>query len=293
VQELRSRRDSPADVVALLRLVPQSWPDLARRLRAGETCLQLAQELGVAGSTLFDDADPWDKAREQAELELEGWRAEGLTVVTAIDDRYPARLDVVRTRPPILWARGSADSRDSSGVAIVGSRRASMDSMEAAGRLARGLVEHGLVVISGLAAGVDTAALTGAREAGGRAVAVIGTGIRRVYPSENAALQQEIAEHGLLVSQFWPDAPPTKFSFPMRNELMSGWASATLVIQADQKSGARMQARVATEQRRLVLLYEPALQHEAWARAYVDGQRATFVSSLTDVLGALGDNRAN
>jgi DNA processing protein len=128
-------------------------------------------------------------------------------------------------------------------------------------------------------------------DARGRVVAVIGTGIRRTYPSDNAELQERIATEGLLVSQFWPDAPPTRFSFPMRNELMSGWSLATLVVQADAKSGARMQARVAAEQGRLVLLYGPVMRHERWAHEAVDRGSARFVVDPDDVVGELDGAR--
>jgi DNA processing protein len=108
-----------------------------------------------------------------------------------------------------------------------------------------GLVDAGDTVVSGLAAGIDTAAHLGALDRAGRTLAVIGTGLRRAYPATNAPLQQRIADDAAVVSQFWPDAPPSKRTFPMRNVLMSGLARATVVIEASETSGARMQARLA------------------------------------------------
>ncbi len=102
----------------------------------------------------------------------------------------------------------------------------------------------GITVISGLAAGIDTAAHVAALDAGGRTVAVLGTGINRVYPAANRELQERIACEGLVLSQFWPDAAATKKSFPLRNATMSGYGRVTIVGEAGETSGARIQARV-------------------------------------------------
>jgi DNA processing protein len=137
----------------------------------------------------------------------------------------------------------------------------------AAGAIARHLVGAGFTVFSGLAAGIDTAAHRSALEAGGRTVAVIGTGLRRVYPPQNADLQQRIAAECAVVSQFWPDAPPSRISFPMRNAVMSGMTLATVVVEASHTSGARTQARLALEHGRPVLLLESLLAQD-WARRF-------------------------
>ena len=150
------------------------------------------------------------------------------------------------------------------------------------GDLAAGLAARGVPVISGLAAGIDTAAHTTALAAGGRAVAVIGTGIDRAYPAQNAALQEEIATKGLLISQFLPGAPPTKTSFPMRNAVMSGYALATVVIEAAYQSGARMQARLALQHGRHVFLMRSLLQHD-WARGYAERPGVTIVDNAEHV----------
>jgi DNA processing protein len=105
-----------------------------------------------------------------------------------------------------------------------------------------------VTVISGLAKGIDTEAHMATLEAGGRTIAVIGTGILDTYPTENSALAERITEDGAIVSQFWPDAPPTRYSFPMRNAVTSGISQATAVIEAGATSGAMMQARIALEQ---------------------------------------------
>lgn len=141
-------------------------------------------------------------------------------------------------------------------------------------------------MISGLAVGIDTAAHTAALAADGRTVAVIGTGIDRVYPAQNAALQEEIAAKGLVISQFLPGSPPTKTSFPMRNAVMSGYALATVVIEAAYRSGARMQARLALQHGRHVFLMRTLLDHD-WARDYAQRPGVTVVANAGDVFAGL------
>jgi len=122
-------------------------------------------------------------------------------------------------------------------------------------------------VVSGLARGVDTAAHIGALGAGGRTVAVIGTGLRHSYPPANAGLQNRIAATGAVISQFTPDTPPAGPNFLARNAVMAGYTAATLVVEAPWRSGARAQARMALEQGRRVFLPVPLLVYE-WARDY-------------------------
>jgi DNA processing protein len=123
------------------------------------------------------------------------------------------------------------------------------------------------VVVSGLAAGIDTAAHEAALEAGGRTVAVIGTGLRHVFPRPNAELQERIGRESAVVSQFWPGQEARKWTFPQRNAVMSGFARTTVVVEASHTSGARMQARLALEHGRPVFLLESLMEHE-WARKY-------------------------
>ncbi|MFI1192506.1 DNA-processing protein DprA [Micromonospora sp. NPDC020750] len=141
--------------------------------------------------------------------------------------------------------------------------------MAIARSVATSLAVRGVTVVSGLAKGIDTAAHQAALAAGGRTVAVIGTGIRRHYPAVNRALQEHIAEVGLVISQFWPDAAPTKQSFPMRNAVMSGYAAATVVVEAGERSGARIQARLALQHGRPVVLTSQVMRHD-WARSFAD-----------------------
>ena len=119
-------------------------------------------------------------------------------------------------------------------------------------------------------------------------MAVIGTGLQQRYPRENAQLQDYIAREHLVISQFWPDAAPTKKSFPMRNAVMSGYAAATVVIEASYRSGARMQARLALEHGRPVLLMDTLLEHD-WARDYAGRPGTHVVRNSAEVLERLDD----
>jgi DNA processing protein len=181
---------------------------------------------------------------ETAAADLERWERAGIRMVSVLDEGYPSNLRMIHQRPPVLFLHGSDDPRDAMSVVVVGTRQPTPHGIEQARKLATGFVERDIPVISGLAAGIDSAAPRAALAAGGRTVAVIGTGIDRVYPRENDDLQEEIAARGLVISQFLPGAPPTKVSFPMRNAVMSGYTLATVVVEAAYRSGARMRLPV-------------------------------------------------
>ena len=220
---------------------------------------------------------------EVAENDLQELRANGFLMALCCDEDYPVQLLDAQQIPPFIFYAGQILPNDTHGVAIIGTRAASDRALEGAARFASDLATAGRTVVSGLAAGVDTAALKAALAAGGRVVAVIGTGITRFYPAENRQLQTDIAEQGLLISQFLPAATPSKTSFPMRNAVMSAYAQASLVIQADDRSGARLQARIAAKQGRAVYLYEPIMKHEAWAQDMVTNGRARFIESAEEM----------
>ncbi|PXY28259.1 DNA-processing protein DprA [Prauserella muralis] len=228
------------------------------------------------------------EALEAARLAIAEWAAEGIRLVTLLDEDYPGQLLTIHQRPPFLLYRGTLDQRDVGGVAVVGTRQPSAEGACRAAEIARGLARRGVPVISGLAAGIDTAAHRGALEVGGRTVAVIGTGLHRTYPPENADLQAELGRSHLVLSQFWPNSAPSKTSFPMRNAVMSGYAAATVVIEAAWRSGARMQARLALQHGRPVFLLDSLLQHD-WAREYAKQPGTRIVSGPEDVLEQLAD----
>lgn len=279
------RQSEAAALLVLLREPGASWAAVADRVEERASALAVLRDRRSGQARLFEEpAD--DEQILEAESEIARWREDGICLASLIDEEYPPQLLTIHQRPPFVTWSGTPSPDDARGVAIVGTRAASRAGIERARTLAAELAERGRVVISGLAAGIDTAAHLGALEADGRTVAVIGTGLRRSYPRQNAALQRRIAREGLVLSQFLPDAPPTKTSFPMRNAVMSGYAAATVVIEAAWKSGARMQARLALEHGRPVFLMASLLEHD-WAREYAQRPGATVVDSVDEVIGQL------
>lgn len=274
-----------AALVALLRRGNRSWPELTDQVELlGSARAVLDRQIDASGQgALFDTAPAMDL--ESVATEIDGWAQQGMRLVTILDEDYPLYLRLVHQRPPFLFLRGKAVQEDLR-VAVVGTRRPSPEGVSHARAIAGGLAARGVTVVSGLASGIDTAAHRATLAAGGRTVAVIGTGLLRSYPAENAGLQSEIAERGLLVSQFWPDAAPSKATFPMRNAVMSGYSLATVVVEAAYRSGARMQARLALEHGRRVFLLKSLMTHE-WAREYASRPNTTVVEGPEDVFREL------
>ncbi|MEU6284605.1 DNA-processing protein DprA [Streptomyces sp. NPDC047028] len=274
-----------AALVALLRRGDRSWSELTDQVEAvGSAREVLETSLDGSGQGALFSAGPPDDL-DGIVAEIAAWEREGMRLVTILDEDYPLYLRLVHQRPPFLFLRGSAVENDLR-VAVVGTRTPTPAGVAHARAVASGLAERGVTVVSGLAAGIDTAAHGSALAVGGRTVAVVGTGLRRAYPAENARLQREIADRGLLISQFWPDAPPSKTSFPLRNAVMSGYSLATVVIEAAYRSGARMQARLALEHGRPVFLMRSLLTHE-WAREYAARPNTTVIDGPDDVFGRL------
>jgi DNA processing protein len=270
-------------LLALLRTSGRSWAQVTDEVESAGSALQVLRD-GAGGQLSMLPADnDADAAAEIAEQEIAAWEKQGMRFLTVLDAAYPAQLLTVHQRPPFLMTRGAPSAADARGVAVVGTRKATDRGLRQARQLATELADAGVPVISGLAAGIDTAALGAALSAGGRAVSVIGTGLRRSYPKENAGLQQRIGEAGLVLSQFLPDAPPTKTTFPMRNAVMSGYSAATVVVEAPNRSGARMQARLALEHGRQVFLLDTLLAND-WARDYAQRPNTVVVRDVSDVI---------
>ena len=276
---MMANHDEHAALVALLRH-PQrdmSWADVMTEVVAAGSAIEIWTQVTPPALVPYD-SDPISLAR----AEINRWLASGLTVSTILDDTYPRQLRGIHQAPPILFARGQLRPEDPA-VSVVGSRKASARGMHIAARVARDLVERGLTVVAGLALGIDTAAHRAAIDAGGRTVAVIGTGINRYYPPDNHDLQDEIAECGLVLSQFWPDAPATRQNFPMRNVTMSGYGIATVIVEAGEHSGTRIQARAAVGHGRPVILTDLVVDKTEWARE-LSGRPSVYVArGLTEV----------
>ncbi len=258
-------RESVA-LVALLRLERRPWREYAEAVEhAGSALAVLEADLADDGGQTTLLPEPSAPHLARAAAEIDSWSQEGFQLLTVLDDGYPENLRTVHDRPPILFVAGRLAAQDARSVAVVGTRRATGAGLTTAAHIADVLARSGVVVVSGLAAGIDTAAHEAALAAGGRTIGVIGTGLRHSYPPENAALQARIAAEGAVVSQFWPDAPPSRTTFPLRNAVMSGLALGTVVVEASFRSGARLQARLALAHGRPVFLWR-ALLDEPWAR---------------------------
>jgi DNA processing protein len=275
-----------AALLYLLRHSGRRWSAVAEEVEERRSAVAIVRDGPHGQLDLLASKDPPDQSLDAIEHEIAEWEQEGMRFVMLLDREYPGQLLMIHQRPPFLMWRGGSSDRDARGVAIVGTRKATPEGLQRAEELAAGLARRGITVVSGLAAGIDTAAHIGALDAGGRTVAVIGTGLRRSYPPQNAKLQDRIATEGMVISQFLPDAPPTKTSFPMRNAVMSGYAAATVVVEANWKSGARMQARLALEHGRHVFLLESLLKLD-WAQDYARRPGATVVRDVDDLVQQL------
>lgn len=251
-----------AALIELVRRGRRSWQLYAELVEEAGSALAVLEREGIQ-EALFGPT--LDASIEAAESDIRGWRQQGMELLTVLDRRYPENLRAVHDRPPFLFMAGQLQPGDARSVAVIGSRRASGAGIEAAQSIGAQLADAGYTVVSGLAAGIDTAVHRAALAGGHRTVAVVGTGLCHCYPPENAPLQRQIAAQCAVVSQFWPQAPPSRRSFPMRNAVMSGIALGTVIVEASETSGARIQARLALSQGRPVLLWRPLLSQQ-WAR---------------------------
>jgi DNA processing protein len=279
--------DERAALVALLRTRPdkRTWSDITAEVAAKGSARDFWDELHPAG--LFDHHDD-ATATAEAARDIAAWQDAGLGFLTFRDDDYPAQLREIHEMPPVLFHKGSL-LQGEIGIAVVGSRKASSRGLEIARTVAAELAARNITVIAGLAKGIDTAAHLAALEANSRTVAVIGTGITQSYPAENKELQARITREGLVISQFWPDAPPTKHSFPMRNAVMSGFGRATIVVEAGEHSGARIQARMAVGHGRPVILTDLVVAANKWPEALIGQPGVHVASSTTEIISLVED----
>jgi DNA processing protein len=184
--------------------------------------------------------------------ELSRVRAAGIEIVPFTSPDYPARLRMIADPPPFLYIKGALAPEDDRTVAIVGSRIASDYGRRVARDLARGLASLGFTVASGMARGIDGVAHESALRAGGRTIAVLGSGVERPYPPEHEALYRSISENGAVVSELPVGTRPMAFNFPARNRLISGLSLGVVIVEATEKSGSLITAAMALEQGREV-----------------------------------------
>jgi DNA processing protein len=243
---------------------------------AGLAQAVLDQELGLLA----------DGALDAAAAEVAGWRVRGYRPLSMLGADYPDNLRSVENCPPLLFVAGELRACDRRSVSVVGTRAPTATGRRMAAAVAEHLSASGYSIFSGLAAGIDACAHRAVLERDGRTVAVIGTGLDHAYPRENASLQQRIVREGAVVSQFWPEAPPTRQSFPARNALMSGLTLGSVIIEASPTSGTRVQARHALAQgRKLILMANVVAQQ--WARELVEMPGVAVAHNADDVLAAL------
>lgn len=275
VNRLRLLRSRRVGVATYKRL-------LAEHQTAAQALLALpdiAKEAGVADYSICSP--------ELVTAELKAAKAAGARLLAEGSPDYPASLYDVDDAPPLIWTLGNTDLLQKPMIALVGARNASSLGTRMAKRLAEELSEHGFVVVSGLARGIDTAAHHGALKGG--TVAVQAGGVDVIYPAENAALSQEIAKQGLRLSEMPMGLQPQARHFPARNRIISGLAKAVVVVEAAAKSGSLITARNALDQARDVFAV-PGHPFDARASGcnmlLRDG--ATLVRGAQDVIEAVG-----
>ena len=192
------------------------------------------------------------RSKVDPKIYLEKVYEAGIKVVIAIDRDYPANLRQIQDCPPVLYYKGTLLSQDDLAIAVVGSRRATIYGRQVTEKLVSSLVMSGLVIVSGLARGIDSIAHRAALDAGGRTIAVLGNGLDTIYPPENKRLAEEIVENGAIVSEFPLGFPSVPSNFPARNRIISGLSLGVLVTEGAIDSGSMITAGQAAEQGREV-----------------------------------------
>ncbi|MFO8085199.1 MAG: DNA-processing protein DprA [Desulfobacterales bacterium] len=199
------------------------------------------------------------KFKDDLKKEIDDILAQGFHIITFSDKNYPVMLRHIPDPPPYLYVSGKI-LPESHNIAVVGSRNPTIYGISEAKRLSGSLVKLGFTVISGMARGIDSAAHKGALLAEGNTVAVLGSGLGRIYPPENRKLFEEISERGAVVSEFSLNSPPEAHHFPIRNRIISGMSFGTVVVEAAKKSGSLITARLALEQNREVFAVPGSIQ---------------------------------
>lgn len=283
-----------AVAMASLELLPAQPSDLTGILRDPDQFHALVDlnaqsyEAELVGY-LRGNLDPariehWHKQIDQLIVNEVAWPILAADLPTA--PSYPRRLVRCWDAPPILFT-SNIIREDPPSVAIIGSRAADSNTLDETHALASDLARGGVTVVSGLALGVDAAAHEGALAVDGYTVAVLGTGITRVYPEQNTDLAHRIRRTGTLVSQFAPYAPRTRTSFLRRNHVIAGLSDVSIIMSGETRSGSRHEIEQAMGYGRTVLMWEPALATQKWACRLADSGRATFVSHSDEVRAAL------
>jgi len=232
----------------------------------------------IDGIVAFSD---WAEIDE----EIERARDAGIAIVPFTNPNYPARLRTIADPPPFLYVKGNILTDDDKAVAIVGSRSASEYGRRVARDLARGLASLGFTVVSGMARGIDGSAHESALQAGGRTIAVLGSGVERAYPAEHETLYRRIGENGAVLSELPIGTRPLAFNFPARNRLISGLSLGVVIVEATEKSGSLITATLAVEQGREVFAVPGEVGSSRSRGAHrLIRQGAKLVESVDDII---------
>jgi DNA processing protein len=291
-----SQRAEERALVAL-SMVPGVGPgrirSLVARLGSGTAVLEASTEAlcGVPGigkktARAIREFDADDEAREQVERA----RRANATLITTQDERFPKLLRQIYDPPAFMWMRGALQPEDERALAVVGTRRCSDYGRRVAEDLTGALARRGFTIVSGLAYGIDAAAHRAALEAGGRTVAVLGSGADRIYPQKHTRLARRIIEGpGAVLSEFPMGADPDAANFPRRNRIVSGMALGALVVESPGESGALITARLAVEQNREVFAAPSSIYNDTGegCNRLIQRGHAKLVLSVEDVLEEL------
>ena len=283
------------------------WASLAIRHCRGIGARSRARLLNTFGSAYraLQAKDEWVHAglsrRQARALGGESWRVGAMEewervrklddkILLWTDPRYPQRLRELPDAPVLLYCRGATAMLQSPAFAVVGSRRATPHGCTVASYMARSLASCGIVIVSGMAQGIDRAVHEAALQRTGKSIGVLGTGINKIYPKENTYLFKNMTEQGLLLSEFAPETPPMAAHFPVRNRIISGLALGVLVVEATSCSGSLITARLALEQNRDVYAVPgSALDTHCLGCQDLVRQGARPVFSAEDILRDLAD----
>ncbi|MBU4011636.1 MAG: DNA-processing protein DprA, partial [Proteobacteria bacterium] len=229
------------------------------------------------------------KAPDNLKNEIDEAIKKGYKILTMSDRQYPPLLLEIPDPPPILYVSGNLDSF-SKNIAVVGSRNATDYGISITKRLCSDLVSHNLTVVSGMARGIDTAAHEGALIGKGKTIAVLGSGLNRIYPAQNIKLFQKISENGAVISELPLSAEPDAFNFPARNRIISGISLGTVVVEATKRSGSLITAKLAAEQNREVFAVPGSIESfKSTGTHTLIKQGAKLVENVKDILDELSN----
>lgn len=227
-------------------------------------------------------------AFEEAIDQREKVAAAGAALISINDSRYPPRLKEIFDPPPLLFARGRVEVLQSLMIGVVGTRRPTAYGTAVAQRLAKDLAVAGLTISSGMARGIDTAAHKAVLESGGDTVAVFGCGVDEIYPAENRKLATQIAEQGVLLSEFPMGTPAYPQNFPVRNRIIAGMSAGVLIVEGGEYSGSTITAKIAIEQNREVFAVPGNITSKmSWGPNLLIKQGAKLVQEWNDVVTEL------